>query len=126
MITGLLVSIVILQQGWGLLRSAYHDLTDAGASPRTKTSIKKALQPLLAKGETHSHSAYSLSEPAPLLAISHLRARHSGSMLFVDLTAAVPHGVTVEQTSALDQLITKTLKASKKEIAEVRVKFEPR
>jgi divalent metal cation (Fe/Co/Zn/Cd) transporter len=63
---------------------------------------------------------------APLLAIIDLRARKAGSMLFVDLTASVPHTITIDQASALDELITRKLKEEKKEIAEVRVKFEPR
>jgi divalent metal cation (Fe/Co/Zn/Cd) transporter len=47
-------------------------------------------------------------------------------MLFVDLTASVPGNITIAQATALDAHITNRLKEEKKEIAEVRVKFEPR
>lgn len=120
---GLLVSIVILQQGYSLLRGAWGDLTDAGASPRTKISIQKILQPLISKDST---STSVTQHTPPLLGISKLRARRAGSMLFVDLTATVPRTITVEQASVLDEIITRKLREEKKEIAEVRVKFDPR
>lgn len=120
---GLVVSIVILQQGLSLLRGAWGDLTDAGVSPRTRASIHKVLKPLIAK----EGSSKALADQAShLQAITDLRARRAGSMLFVDLTATVPRTITVEQASALDALITRKLKEEKKEIAEVRVKFDPR
>lgn len=122
-IGGLVVSIVILQQGLSLLRGAWGDLTDAGVSPRTRASIHKVLKPLIAK----EGSSKALADQAShLQAITDLRARRAGSMLFVDLTATVPRTITVEQASALDALITRKLKEEKKEIAEVRVKFDPR
>ncbi|KAJ2922334.1 hypothetical protein H1R20_g14773, partial [Candolleomyces eurysporus] len=124
-IGGLVVSAVILQQGYSLLRGAWGDLTDAGASPRTRASIQKVLQPLVAKEGNGASTSLTQHIP-PLLGISHLRARRAGSMLFVDLTATVPGNITIEQANALDQHITSRLKEEKKEIAEVRVKFEPR
>lgn len=46
-------------------------------------------------------------------------------MIFVDLTAVVPGKITVDQVNALDASIQKAVKDAKKEVAEVRVKFEP-
>ncbi|KAJ2918596.1 hypothetical protein MD484_g1873, partial [Candolleomyces efflorescens] len=116
---------VILQQGYSLLRGAWGDLTDAGVSPRTRASIQKVLQLLITKGENGTSTSLTPHIP-PLLAISDLRARRAGSMLFVDLTASVPSNITVAQANVLDEHITSRLKEEKKEIAEVRVKFEPR
>ncbi|TFK44777.1 mitochondrial iron ion transporter [Crucibulum laeve] len=120
-IGGLLVSIVILQQGFGLLRGAWGDLTDAGVSPRTRQSLEKILQPLYRRDASSAITEFS---PA-LLSIDHLRARRAGSLIFVDLTARVSGNMTVEQISTLEDKITKTLKNARGEIAEVRVKFQP-
>lgn len=119
-VIGLIVSAVILRQGFGLLAGAWGDLTDAGVSPRTKRSLSKVLEPLLDKSSTKTNT----SLPS-LLSIHHLRARHAGSLMFVDLTAEVKGSITVSQATALEEKIEQTLKAARKEITEVRVTFRP-
>ncbi|KAG6903035.1 hypothetical protein C0995_007468 [Termitomyces sp. Mi166 len=114
-IGGLLVSFVILRQGLDLLLGAWGDLTDAGVSPKTRHSIERNLNPLI----------HSTSSPSPLLGVSDLRARRSGSLLFVDLTATVSPKMTVHETSILDEKITRTLKEAHREISEVCVRFHP-
>ena len=124
---GLLVSIIILRQGLDLLKGAWGDLTDAGVSSRTRQSLMTILEPLVDKSTmTHQHESNLLNSSSPsLLSIQHLRARRSGSLLFVDLTAEVSGSVTVTQASTLEEKITRILKKAKKEITEVRVTFKP-
>ena len=55
------MSVLIFQQGWGLLMTALRQLTDAGVSPATRVVLLDALQPLLPANST-SHPA-STSEP---------------------------------------------------------------
>jgi len=120
---GLLVSMVILQQGFGLFAGALNDLTDASVSPRTRRSLIKALDPLVQKsGEVAPQNGLGCP---PSLSISHLRARHAGSLIFVDLTATVPGSITVAQATALEEKIQYNLKKLRKEITEVRVTFRP-
>lgn len=113
-IGGLLVSIVILRQGLSLLAGSWSDLTDASVSTKTRHSLKHALDPLLEPS----------SSPA-LLAVRHLRARHAGSLVYVDLIADVPSSFSVLQTTSLEEKISQTLMQARKEVAEVRVKFHP-
>ncbi|KAF9566697.1 CDF-like metal transporter [Agrocybe pediades] len=121
-IGGLLVSFVILRQGFGLLAGAWGDLTDASVNPRTRRSLQKALQPLVATSSA-TQAADATSFSPSLLAIRNLRARHAGSMIFVDLTAEVDGALTVVQASSLERKIEQTLRKARKEIAEVRVSF---
>ncbi|KAG6891458.1 hypothetical protein C0992_006189 [Termitomyces sp. T32_za158] len=114
-IGGLLVSFVILRQGLDLLFGAWGDLTDAGVSSKTRRSIEHKLKPLI----------NSTSSPSTLLGVRDLRARRSGSLLFVDLTATVSPTMTVHETSMLDEKIIRTLKEARREITEVRVKYQP-
>ena len=46
-------------------------------------------------------------------------------MLFVDLTAKVDANLSVVQTRKLERQITQTMQQAKREVAEVRVRFEP-
>ncbi|KAF7321618.1 Cation efflux family [Mycena kentingensis (nom. inval.)] len=117
-IGGFLVSIVILQQGGSLLYGVWGDLTDAGISPDTRTAINRALDPLMASSQLPT------SSPS-LLAIRHIRGRHSGSLIFVDLTAEVPANLTTRDLALLEEQISHTLKATRKEVAELRIKFQP-
>ncbi|KAG6832620.1 hypothetical protein H0H92_014456 [Tricholoma furcatifolium] len=112
-IGGLLVSFVILRQGLDLLYGAWGDLTDAGVSLKTRRSMEKTLHPLL----------HSSTSPSHLLGVRELRARRSGSLLFVDLTAMVTPTMSIRDASALEEKIARTLKEARKEINEVRVKF---
>jgi divalent metal cation (Fe/Co/Zn/Cd) transporter len=119
---GLLVSVVILQQGFSLFMGAFGDLTDAGISPRTHRALTRILDPLTQSSPTSASSPYTQSV---LLGIRHLRAKRAGSLVFVDLTADVAGSLSVRQTSELEAKITSTLKAARREIAEVRVQFHP-
>ncbi|KAL0956509.1 hypothetical protein HGRIS_002650 [Hohenbuehelia grisea] len=117
---GLLVSVVILQQGVSLLAGAWGDLTDASVSPKTAQSLLRTLKPLV-----DSTSSTTKDNTSKLLAIHNLRARRAGAMIFVDLTAEVPATLSIHDASSLEGKIEQTLKKARKEIAEVRVQFRP-
>lgn len=116
------MSVVILQQGFGLLTGAFGDLTDIGISPVTRQKLIRELEPLVVSQP--SVPILSTTSP-PLLGIRDLRGKRSGSLMFVDLTADVPSLLSVRETSDLEAKITSTLKKARKEIAEVRVRFHP-
>jgi divalent metal cation (Fe/Co/Zn/Cd) transporter len=116
---GLLVSLVILKQGIELLAGAWGDLTDAGISASTQKSLRHVLQPLI-----QSPSPSQLNSKS-LLRVSHLRGRRAGSLIYVDLVADVSGKLTVEEAAVLEQMIAETLKHERKEVAEVKVKFNP-
>ena len=111
------MSLVILKQGFDLLRSAWGDLTDAGISKRRQEALKQILMPLIKTGVS--------DETRNLIRVDDLRARRAGSMLFVDLTAKVDANLSVVQTRKLERQITQTMQQAKREVAEVRVRFEP-
>ncbi|KAJ7647270.1 CDF-like metal transporter [Roridomyces roridus] len=108
---GMIVSAVIMKQSVDLLYGVYGDLTDAGIPRETRRSLKQTLDPLLA------------SSPS-LLAIRQIRGRRAGSLIFVDLTAEVPNSLSIHDATALEGKISETIKAARREVAEVRVKFQ--
>ena len=118
----MLVSVLIVQQGWGITMTSFKQLTDAGVSPETKSSLLLALQPLLPGApRTLPRDAAAPRAEQLLLAVEDLRATRAGSLMFVDLTAKVPRSLNVADTSALEKRIGQTLKQAKKEVKEVRL-----
>ncbi|RPD63686.1 hypothetical protein L227DRAFT_496270 [Lentinus tigrinus ALCF2SS1-6] len=124
-IGGLLVSVLIFQQGWGLLMTALRQLTDAGVSPSTHAALLDALRPLVPSAPASGTNAVPHSHAHALLAISDLRAMRTGANMFVDLTAHVPRTLTVEDATTVEQEIRDTLVKARREVKEVRVKFRP-
>ncbi|KAG6334252.1 hypothetical protein ID866_4843 [Astraeus odoratus] len=118
-IGGMVVSAVILQQGYALLKGAFGELTDAGVSESTRDKLLHALDPLLSEGPN------SVDVTLCLLAVRHLRAKRAGSVMFVDVAVDVPSTLTVLDMSALEEQITRRLREARAEVSEVRVKFCP-
>ena len=112
--TGLLVSFVIFGQGLSILKGAFWEMTDASVSDSVLQSLYRPLNRLV--------DAPRLS--TPLLHVRDLRARRAGSQLFVDLSAGVPGNVTALQLDGLEKEMVAALKAERKDVKEVRVRFE--
>ncbi|EJF60357.1 cation efflux protein [Dichomitus squalens LYAD-421 SS1] len=125
-IGGLIVSVLIFQQGWGLLKTAFCQLTDAGVSPRTKAVLFDALRPLL-PSSSPSDATLSDGQSRPttqtLLGISDLRVMRTGANMFVDLTAHVPAQLSVNEATAIEQRIRDALVKVRRDVKEVRVRF---
>lgn len=117
-IGGMIVSAVILQQGYALLKDAFAELTDAGVSRSTRDSFLHALNPLLSKSVESSIGA-------PCILAIDLRAKRVGSLIFVDVTADVPSTLTVLDTCRLEEQITHRLGEVRREVSDVRVRFCP-
>lgn len=125
---GILVSVLIVRQSWGVLAGGFHQLTDGGVSMRTRQSLVDALAPLLPvpySAPLAPSVAQLEAHTMNLLGIRDVRAMRVGGTMMVDLIADVPRTLSVEETSALEAQIFGTLKAAKREIKEVRVRFHP-
>jgi cation diffusion facilitator family transporter len=110
-IGGLLVSFVIFGQGLSIFKGAFWEMTDASASDSVLQSLSRSLSRLV-------------EDPSPLLRVHDLRARRAGSQLFVDLSAEVPGNVTALQLDRLEKEMVAALKAVRKDVKEVHVRFE--
>ncbi|CAE6416309.1 unnamed protein product [Rhizoctonia solani] len=104
---GMLVSLLILQQGISLCYSAFGDFTDAGVSPSTRKELALLVDPLV--------------EPRSLIAVRNVRAVKSGSLMFVDLTADVPARMTVLDAHEVERRVRDAIMEGKSEVKEVRV-----
>jgi divalent metal cation (Fe/Co/Zn/Cd) transporter len=111
---GLLVSVVILQQGLTIFKGAFWEMTDASASDKVLQSLSHPLDKLLE--DPHLKTSF--------LHVRNLRARRAGSQLFVHLTVGVPGDLTAIQLDQLDKRIVAALKAERKDVKEVHVQYE--
>ena len=133
------MSLVILRQGIVLFTGAFGELTDRGVSPRTQRILTRALNPLLPapstsaestteNSRTHSHShpnfhTHQVPSPSALLGIHDLRAMRAGATMLVDVVADVSPAMTMRDAAVIEKDITENLKSVRREISEVRVKF---
>lgn len=121
---GILVSVLIVRQSWGILADGFHQLTDGGVSVRTRQSLIDALAPLVSAPVVPSVAQLEV-HAENLLGIRDVRAMRVGGSMIVDLVADMPRTLSVEEASVLEAQISTTLKAARKEIKEVRVRFNP-
>ena len=112
------MSLVILRQGYLLLADAFSDRTDAGVSRKTLRSLKRTLEPLLGRSAPPAAKG--------LLSLGEIRARRSGAVMFVDVTADVRADLRMHETSEIEELIRASLTDAWREIYEVRVQFRAR
>lgn len=112
--TGLLVSILIFQQGLGIFKGAFWEMTDAGAPEPVLRSLSRSLDKLLEDPRLKASSIH----------IRNLRARRAGSQLFVYLSVGVPGDLTAFRLDQLRRQIVSALKEVRKDVKEVQVQFE--
>jgi divalent metal cation (Fe/Co/Zn/Cd) transporter len=123
------VSLVILRQGFVLFTGAFGELTDRGVSPRTQRVLTRALNPLLPNPSTSAESTtkdshpHQVPSPSVLLGVHDLRAMRAGATMFVDVVADVSPTMTMRDAVVIERNITEKLKSARREISEVRVKF---
>jgi divalent metal cation (Fe/Co/Zn/Cd) transporter len=116
------VSAVIFRQGVSLLTDSFGELTDHGVSLQTRHALTRALEPLI-QTRSPSSSIPTLHKSDVLLGVRDVRGIRAGATMFVDLIADVPPDMSIHHATSLEERIVKTLKETRKEISEVRVKF---
>lgn len=112
--TGLLVSVVILQQGLQIFKGAFWEMTDASAPESVLRTLSRSLDKLLE--DPHLKTSF--------LHTRNLRARRAGSHLFVNLSVGVPGDLTAIQMEQLERRIVTALKAERKDVEEVQIQYE--
>ena len=112
--TGLLVSVVILQQGLQIFKGAFWEMTDASAPESVLRSLSRPLDKLLEDPRLKTSFLHTRN----------LRARRAGSHLFVNLSVGVPGDLTAIQLGQLEKRIVTALKAERKDVKEVQIQYE--
>jgi divalent metal cation (Fe/Co/Zn/Cd) transporter len=114
-IGGLVISLMVIQAGWGNTKSALFELADVGVDKEMKDSVRRAATKALEGLRTGS--------PADTVELRSVQGVKSGQNYLIDLDIAVPANWTVEQTHRVEELVRERLGAKVRGVKKVRVRF---
>jgi divalent metal cation (Fe/Co/Zn/Cd) transporter len=110
---GLVISLMVVQAGWGNTKQALLELADVGVEKEMKDNVQKAATKAI-------ESITTTSEPVNVRAIQGVKA---GQNYLMDIELGVPGTWTVEQTRGVENLIRERIGAKVRGVKKVRVRF---
>jgi divalent metal cation (Fe/Co/Zn/Cd) transporter len=112
---GLLISMMVVQAGWGNTRMALLELADVGIEDEMKENVHRAATKALS-----SINASSAGSNVELRSVQGIKA---GQNYMIDLELAVPGSWTVDQTRGVEDLVRERIGAKVRGVKRVRVRF---
>lgn len=113
-IGGLIISLMVIQAGWGNTRAALFELADVGVEDEMRENVQKAATNALTTINTGSASDVELRS---------VQGIKSGQNYLMDLELAVPGSWSVEQTRAVEDVVRERVGAKVRGVKRVRVRF---
>jgi len=107
-IGGIICSILIVRVAFGIIKPAMSELSDSGASEKTRKMIEEI----------------ALSQP-DIKSVHKIRTRKMGSVIFADFHMLVDGNTTVRKGHAVAETLQNTLKSSIPELIDIVVHIEP-
>ncbi|KAF7554829.1 hypothetical protein G7046_g6695 [Stylonectria norvegica] len=112
---GLLISVMVIQAGWGNTMAALNELADKSIDAEVKASVRKQAQKALINIEG--------SHDIELRDISGVK---SGQNYLVDLEMAVPGSWTVENAKEVEDAVRTLVGAKVRGLRRIRLRFTPK
>jgi divalent metal cation (Fe/Co/Zn/Cd) transporter len=112
-IGGLVISLMVVQAGWGNTRQALLELADVGVDKEMKDNVRKA-------ATTAVETISTASEPVKVRAIQGVKA---GQNYLMDIEIGVSGTWTIEQTRDVEKLVRERVGANVRGVKKVRVRF---
>jgi divalent metal cation (Fe/Co/Zn/Cd) transporter len=110
---GLVISLMVVQAGWGNTKQALLELADVGVETEMKDNVRKA-------ATTAIEGITTASEPINVRAIQGVKA---GQNYLMDIELGVPGTWTVEQTQRVEDMVRQRIGAKVRGVKKVRVRF---
>lgn len=110
---GLVISLMVVQAGWGNTKSALYELADIGVEDEMKENVTKAAAKAL-------ESINTAAEKVEVRAVQGVKA---GQNYLMDVEVGVPGTWTVDQTRAVEDLLRERVGAKVRGVKKVRVRF---
>ncbi|KAH7381572.1 cation efflux family-domain-containing protein [Pyrenochaeta sp. MPI-SDFR-AT-0127] len=110
---GLVISLMVVQAGWGNTKNALLELADVGVDDEMKDNVRTAATKAL-------ESISTASAPVSVRAIQGVKA---GQNYLMDIELGVPGTWTVEQTRGVENMIRERVGAKVRGVKKVRVRF---
>ncbi|KAI2477611.1 Mitochondrial metal transporter 2 [Pyrenophora tritici-repentis] len=110
---GLVISLMVVQAGWGNTKQALLELADVGVDQEMKDNVRKAATKALEEITT-------LAEPVNVRAIQGVKA---GQNYLMDVELGVQGTWTIDQTRNVENLVRERIGANVRGVKKVRVRF---
>jgi divalent metal cation (Fe/Co/Zn/Cd) transporter len=110
---GLVISLMVVQAGWGNTKSALLELADVGVEDEMKENVTKAAAKAL-------ESINTATEKVEVRAVQGVKA---GQNYLMDIEVGVPGSWTVDQTRAVEDMLRERVGAKVRGVKKVRVRF---
>ncbi|KAF2021640.1 mitochondrial metal transporter 2 [Aaosphaeria arxii CBS 175.79] len=112
---GLVISLMVVQAGWGNTKAALYELADVGIEDEMRDNVRNAADKAL-----DSINAGSAAEAVELRSVQGIK---SGQNYLMDLELAVPGSWSVEQTRKTEDAVRERVGAKVRGVKRVRVRF---
>jgi divalent metal cation (Fe/Co/Zn/Cd) transporter len=110
---GLVISLMVVQAGWGNTKQALLELADVGVETEMRDNVRKA-------ATTAIEGITTASEPINVRAIQGVKA---GQNYLMDIELGVPGTWTVKQTRGVEDAVRASVGAKVRGVKKVRVRF---
>jgi divalent metal cation (Fe/Co/Zn/Cd) transporter len=110
---GLVISLMVVQAGWGNTKSALLELADVGVESEMREKVEKAATKAL-------ESITTASEP---VTVRYCQGVKAGQNYLMDVELGVPSTWTVEQTRNIEDVVRERVGAKVRGVKKVRVRF---
>jgi divalent metal cation (Fe/Co/Zn/Cd) transporter len=110
---GLVISLMVVQAGWGNTKQALLELADVGVETEMKDNVRKAATKAI-------EAITTAAEPVNVRAIQGVKA---GQNYLMDIELGVPGTWTVSQTRDVENVVRERIGAKVRGVKKVRVRF---
>jgi len=112
---GLVISLMVIQAGWGNTKAALYELADVGVEEEMRNNVRNAATKALAELKTGGASND--------VNVRHVQGVKAGQNFLMDIELGVPATWTVEQTRGVENLVREKVGAKVRGVKKVRVRF---
>ncbi|KAF2461399.1 cation efflux family-domain-containing protein [Lineolata rhizophorae] len=112
---GLVISLMVIQAGWGNTRAALLELADASVDEEVQQGVRRAAEKAVA----------SLGGLMGRVEVRKVQGVKSGQNYLMDVEVGVPGTATVEQVRGVERVVRERVSARVRGVKMVRVRFAP-
>ena len=118
---GLIVSIMVIQAGFGNTRAAIYELVDAGVDDEVKGSVRRAAEKALAESEMGSERVARTN--GDIVEVRGIQGLKAGQNYLIEVELAVPHDYTMDQVRNVEEVVRQRVGVKVRGVRRVRIKY---
>jgi divalent metal cation (Fe/Co/Zn/Cd) transporter len=114
---GLVISLMVVQAGWGNTKDSLLELADVGIEEEMKEKVTRTATRALEVANTNAKDKVEVRQVSGI---------KSGQNYLIDIELAVPSNWTVEKSRGVEDFVRERLGAKVRGVKRVRVRFVPK